>query len=282
MKGTKSAAVFGAILVLGIVTYATTIEPYRITLTGTPVQNGSLAATLAHRKAALISDLHFGDDGDPLTEPLLGQLGAIQPDLILLAGDFVQWGSGRKAYERAFDFLAKLRAPLGVYAVLGDADVTDSRASCEFCHEAGSGAPTSRHRVVFLRNDSRTIRLPAGELRIVGLDTSLTRPTASLVRRLLAGGAPTILLSHSSVVYRDIDPAMDVLTVSGDTHGGQIMLPKWVWRLTRLKPDPDHIHGFFQDGRKSLVVTRGVGTSRLRFRLGVPPEIVILEFGGKR
>jgi hypothetical protein len=71
---------------------------------------------------------------------------------------------------------------------------------------------------------------------------------------------------------------LDVLTVSGDTHGGQIRLPRWFWRLTRLKPDPEHIHGLFRDGRKSLVVIRGIGTSRIRFRLGSPPEIVVLEF----
>jgi hypothetical protein len=108
------------------------------------------------------------------------------------------------------------------------------------------------------------------------------RPGGQRLQDLLAGETPTILVSHSSGIYEEIDPSKEALTVSGDTHGGQIRLPRWFWRLTRLKPDPDHISGYFQNGRKSLVVTRGIGTSRFRFRLGAPPEIVVLEFGDKR
>jgi len=260
--------------------YAVAIEPTRVTISTFQLPQGSLASVLAGRKIALVSDLHIGEDGSPLSETTLQRLDVIRPDLILLLGDFVAWGGGNRAYDRALEFLAKLDAPLGTFAVLGDADRTKSRRSCEFCHQPGSGAPAGSHRAVFLRNEARSLALPHGTIRVVGLDAGFAKPTVPQLSRLLAGDLPTILLSHSSVVYRDIDPTLDVLTASGDTHGGQIRLPRWFWRLTRLKPDPEHIHGLFRDGRKSLVVTRGIGTSRLRFRLGSPPEIVVLEFPG--
>ena len=123
------------------------------------------------------------------------------------------------------------------------------------------------------------VETPSGKLRISGVDKSALKPGDRRLQELLAGDTPTILLSHSSRTYKEIDPLTEVLTVSGDSHGGQVRMPRWFWRLTRYKPDPDHMHGFFQDGRKSLIVTRGVGTSRFRFRLGSPPEIVVLEFG---
>jgi len=86
------------------------------------------------------------------------------------------------------------------------------------------------------------------------------------------------LLSHTSEIYKNISRAREILVLSGDTHGGQVLLPAWFWRLTRRKPDPEHIHGLFSEGNKALFVTRGLGTSVVHFRLGAPPEIVVLEF----
>lgn len=275
----KLATACSGILALAVAIYASAIEPERVSLTWIAVPQGKLAATLAGRRVAILSDLHFSDSGGTPSEQVQQLLQEIQPDIILLAGDYVQWGSGPQGYERALEFLGKLRAPLGVFGVLGDADRSSSRKSCEFCHQPDSGLPASRHQVVFLKDERRAIPTPRGGVLIVGLDPGSEAPVTSLLGRLLAGNTPTILLSHSSVVYREIDPLAEVLTVSGDTHGGQVRLPSWLWRLTRLKPDPDHIRGFFQDGRKSLVVTSGIGTSRLHFRLGVSPEVVVLEFG---
>jgi predicted MPP superfamily phosphohydrolase len=87
-----------------------------------------------------------------------------------------------------------------------------------------------------------------------------------------------LLLSHTSEIYEKISSSREVLALSGDTHGGQVRLPGWFWRLTRLTPDPAHIYGIFREGKKALIVTRGLGTSRVHFRLGEPPELVVLEF----
>jgi predicted MPP superfamily phosphohydrolase len=269
-----------AVLLLAISGYAMLVEPVHPRVKTILVREGMVARRLLHRKVAVISDLHFGAGAKAAEAETLKTLEEVGPDLILLAGDYVAWGARGRAYERAFDFLSRLEAPLGVYAVLGDADRTFSRKSCEFCHAAGSGAPTSRHRVVFLKNQDRIIALPGGPLRIVGLEPDFSRPAGQQLRSLLAGDLPTILISHSSIVYREIDPSVEVLTVSGDTHGGQVWMPRWFWRLTRFKPDPEHIAGFFHDGRKSLLVSRGIGTSHVPFRLGAPPEVVILEFAG--
>ena len=265
----------GAFLAAAVV-YGAWIEPRMVSVSRVAIKSGQPARQPV--TIALLSDLHLDSGSAPLEEKVLRRLEAIRPDLIVLAGDYVAWGGRGPAYERALNFLARLEAPLGVYAVLGDADTTFSRKSCEFCHAPGSGAPTSRHEVVFLKNDSRVVDTPNGRLRIVGIDMHFPRPGGQRLQELLAGETPTILVSHSPGIYEGIDPSMEVLTVSGDTHGGQVWLPRWFWRLMRLTSDPDHIHGLFHDGRKSLVVTRGLGTSRFRFRLGAPPEIVVLEF----
>jgi predicted MPP superfamily phosphohydrolase len=262
-----------------LIFYGAVIEPGRLTVTTIDIRQGRLARILAGRKAVLLSDLHFGDDGEPIAEAVLQQLKEIRPDLILLTGDYVDWGSHAPAYDRALLFLARLQAPLGVFAILGDADRTFSRKSCEFCHQPDSGAPTKRHSVVFLKDAMRTLATPFGEFLVIGTEGRGAALTPRM-RRLLEGTAPALLLSHTSEIYNNISGAREVLVLSGDTHGGQVWLPGWLWRLTRFTPDSAHIHGLFREGTKALIVTRGLGTSRLRFRLGSPPEVVVLEFNG--
>lgn len=276
----RRIAVTGSLLIMLVLCYATLVEPYHPRLTVRPVRGDLLARTLSGLSVALLSDLHFGSDGESAAEGALRMLEETQPDMILLVGDYVEWGSGKAAYQRALDFLARLHAPLGVYAVLGDADRTSSRNSCLFCHEAGSGLPSTRHRVSVLKNSTKLIDLPNGPLRIIGLEPDFPESECARLHSLLAGDTPTILLTHSSRIYKDIDASQDVLVLSGDTHGGQIWLPQWFWRLARPKPDPEHMHGYYTDGKKSLFVTRGVGTSHARFRLGEPPEVVLFRFTG--
>lgn len=276
----RAIAACGLVAGAALLCYAVAVEPSRLELTELEIRDGRLTHVLAGRQVALLSDLHFGSAAEPAAERALLAIEAARPDLILLAGDYVAWGGGPEAYRRALEYLSRLRAPLGVYGVLGDADRTSSRQSCLFCHETAGGPPTTRHRVTFLKNAATEIDLPNGRLRLVGLDPDFPVSAPERLRALLAGDTPTILLSHSSRVYQLIDASQAVLTLSGDTHGGQLRLPSWFWRLARPKPDPEHVHGYFRDGDKSLFVTRGIGTSHLRFRLGARPELVFFRFAG--
>lgn len=238
--------------------------------------------TLAGKKIVHLSDMHFDRRGGKIGNRILEILNDIQPDVILLTGDYVKWHGGRDDYGYTFDFLSRLQAPLGVYAVMGDADYSFSRQSCMFCHRAGSAEPPDLHSVRFLRDDFVNLKLGGKTLRIAGIDCwPRLEPDLALTDSLIAREHPTILLCHTSLIYAPISAAKDVLVLSGDTHGGQIHLPDFFWELTKRKPDPGHIYGFFQEGSKMLYVTSGIGTTDIPVRLGVPPEIVVFEFGEK-
>lgn len=269
-----------AAIIVAVAVYGFAIEPRRLTVTAVTLRQGALAAALDGRRAVLLSDLHFRGDGEAFLRRILARLDAIQPDIVFLAGDYVRWGRRGAAYEEALAFLSRLHAPLGVYAVTGDSDKTYSRKSCEFCHEPGSGARTRRHGVTFLKDSPVTLKTAGGEIEIAGVDAETETGSSfnAVAARLTAGDLPVILLAHSSTAYQAIDPSREVLVLSGDTHGGQVRLPGWVWRIWKRKPDPAHFYGFYRDGRKSLFVTRGLGTSWPYLRLGEPPEIAVLEF----
>lgn len=246
------------------------------------ISTPAFVETLAGKKIVHLSDMHFDRHGNRMGDRILEILHDIRPDVILLTGDYVKWHGDRDDYGVAFDFLSRLQAPLGVYAVMGDADYSFSRQSCMFCHRSGSAAPPDLHSVHFIRDDFVDLSLGDKTLRLAGIDCwPRLEPNLALTDSLLAPEHPTILLSHTSLVYAPIPATKNVLVLSGDTHGGQIHLPDFFWELTKRKPDPGHIYGFFREGNKMLYVTSGIGTTDIPVRLGVPPEIAVFEFGGR-
>jgi len=90
--------------------------------------------------------------------------------------------------------------------------------------------------------------------------------------------APAIILSHSSAIYQELNSDKDLLVLSGDTHGGQVFLPIWIWKFIKHKRDPEHMYGYFRENKKHLFVSDGIGTSHLPIRFGVPPQIALFKF----
>lgn len=207
---------------------------------------------------------------------ILAILDRLKPDLVFLTGDYVQW---KGSYEAALEFLSKITARNGVWAVLGDYDYSDARKSCLFCHKEGTGLPTSRHTVHFLRDYPQEIILSEGSFWLAGIDAngafnsdSTRNPFSCNTKK------PAIVLSHSPLAFDQIDENQNVLVLAGDTHGGQVPLPGWLWELLGYEKNARFGQGLFQQGQKQMFVSRGTGTSHLPIRIGRRPEVVILEF----
>ena len=266
----------GAAIVLGALAWH---DSTRLRITHVRLADHPVARVLHGKTALLLSDVHLAAGKSRLRQRLLRTIRQLHPDLILLTGDYVVWYGSRADYDQVWQFLRALEAPLGVFAVMGDADYSFARQSCRFCHEPPAFTRRDLGSVRFLRDELVEITVAGQVLRIAGVDCRADLQPPADVTRALVGGTPCILLSHTSVVYADIDPGAPVLVLSGDTHGGQIRLPRVFWQVTARKPDPAHIYGLFRDGQKVLYVTSGAGTSSIPIRLGVPAEVVLLEFG---
>jgi predicted MPP superfamily phosphohydrolase len=207
---------------------------------------------------------------------VLGILEELKPDLIVFTGDSITWAGDARP---ALGFLSKLKAPLGVYGVMGDYDYSVSRQSCVYCHKPGTGERTGAHRVHMLKNTEETVTLEKGILTIAGLDEwDINTDTAELFTDIESGRAPVIVLSHSPLRFDDIDGRSRVFMMAGDTHGGQIPMPDWVWKVLGYEKNVKYNKGFFRENRKFMVVSRGIGTSHIPLRLFCPPEIVVYHF----
>ncbi len=245
------------------------IEPGRVTLT--TVRLPALSALrLLH-----ISDLHVERFGRR-EEHLLELVEALQPDLIVATGDYVNLSCADDpiAHAAARRVLEGLRAPAGVFATLGSPPV-DRYIAPIF---EGSG-------VRLLRDEGVLVEGPAGErLALLGMDCSHDRAEDERVLAGLSAAAPAdayrILLYHSP----DLGPVasdygMD-LYLCGHTHGGQIRLPGYGALVTSSQLGKRFEMGRYQVGRTLLVVSRGVGLEGLgapRVRFLCRPEVILFS-----
>jgi hypothetical protein len=240
------------------------------------IELGDWPAGAAPLKAVLISDTHpIGPDmpAERLRR-IMARINALQPDLVLIAGDLV---SDRRFSTRTYDTaaaiapLAELRPRLAKIAVLGNHDHWRKE-------EVGQKA-LARAGVIVLDNNAVSI----GPLVIGGLDDAFTDnddPKATIAKMRALPGAK-LMLSHSPDPFAAL-PGDVGLMVAGHTHCGQISLPL-IGPLTSFSDYGNrYACGLIREGGKTLIVGAGLGTSVLPLRLGAPPDMWLLELGPVR
>lgn len=235
--------------------------------------NGQLKGILKNKTIIHLSDLHIKSIGKKEKE-LLKIVNKIEPDMVFLTGDYVKWNGD---YKPAMKFLSKLKAKIGIWAVMGDYDYSNSRKSCLYCHKAGSGERTQLSQVRFLKNSEEILELGGRKILVLGVDEIETEQSRSLLKKW-GSETPAIILSHNPLNYDFVDESNDVLILAGDTHGGQVPLPSLIWRLLGYDKNEKYNYGLYEDGQKKMFVTRGIGTSHLPIRLFCTPEVVVIRF----
>jgi len=215
-----------------------------------------------------LSDIHHG-----LFLPLHVVMEAVElanqldPDLIALTGDFVTYS--RTYIEPVAAVLGRLRAPYGVFAVLGNHD---------FRVGADQLARALRHeRVEVLRNRHTTLRRRGEALHVAGIDDLGYGDDLVRTLRGIAPGAATLLLAHNPRIIRRAARSGVSLVLSGHTHGGQVNLPL-VGTIYGRSPEQMRFKiGWDRLGPTQIYVSRGIGTVLLPVRVRCPAEIPHLE-----
>lgn len=269
--------VLALILLIG---YAWQVEPRLLTVRRLVIEDSAMARAWPGLTIVHLSDTHIEREGGREAR-LLAMIREIKPDLILMSGDYRQWGA---APGPAQHFLAQLSAPLGVYGVLGNSDQDHSPRGCAFCHPGGRYGERLSHPVI-LRNELRSLPWRGGRVAVAGIELDETgQAWLQTVRQAKAnvGDEPLLILCHQSTWWQNAPLPDHSLWLAGDTHGGQVRLPAWLWTMLPYKPDPAHMAGLYGNGKGGwLLVNRGVGqTAGFPFRLGVVPEICVITFAG--
>lgn len=255
--------------------YASFVAPYRLRLETATAQ---VPGRLLPLKIAVLADIQTDRIG--AHERRAMDLAMSQkPDLILLPGDLLQCAGDHFASEmpRLQELLRTLRAPLGVYAVLGDVD------------------PPQRTRTMLqdtpvrLLQNERVSLEHRGRIVVIGGVELNYRSAAS--RRTIRDLARTpadlrILLTHRPDAILETSTVEGIaLVIAGHTHGGQVVIPGWGPPITLSQlPREVAAGGLHPWGRQVLYISRGIGFERSPappVRLFCPPEVSLLTVVGK-
>lgn len=259
-------------LLLGL--WAFVIEPNRLTVNEVSIKLPRWPPAFAGLRIALISDLHVGSpyiDAAKM-QRLVEMTNATQPDLILLAGDYMVTGSVRRGHtvepEIIADELKHLRARFGVFAVLGNHDWWYDG---ERVRAALNGVG-----IRVLENDVAQIQQEGQSFWLAGIADAWTRkPDIEGTLKKVTNESPVIILTHNPDIFPGV-PARVSLTLAGHTHGGQVNIPFIGRPQVPSQYGQRYAIGHIVEDHRHLFVTPGIGTSIYPVRFRVPPEISLL------
>jgi len=176
--------------------------------------------------------------------------------------------------------LARLKAPLGVYAILGN-------------HDWWHGIAATRQaladvRIPVMENDAVLLGGKGGRFWLAGLGDQLAHwlgpsrfegvdDLPGTLKKVTTDD-PVILLAHEPDIFVDV-PDRVSLTLAGHTHGGQIKLPLIPPYWAPSEYGARFAYGHIVEQGRHLIVSGGLGCSNVPLRLGVPPEILRVELG---
>jgi len=264
LKSTGLAAVGGALGVAYTFMEAKWLGVNRVTLT---VSN--LPDAFKGKTVAFLADFHHGPYVPlPYIRHSVDMAISLNADLIVLGGDYPHRGL---AYvEPCIHELSRLRAPLGVYGILGNHDHYDYIQPYVSAALRDADIPELTNRGTWIEADGARIWLcGVGDYWWDIQDL----PGA------LAGTTPrdaVILLSHNPDYVEEIHDPRVGLVLAGHTHGGQINLPIIGAPVVPSLYGQKYCQGLVQGPETQVFVTRGVGTIVPPMRLFCRPEIVLI------
>lgn len=259
---------------------------YRIHRVKVPVAN--LPRGLEGMRIAQLSDIHSGSFfNKKAVMHGIEMVMTEKPDLIFFTGDLVN--NEATEVEDYISVFSKLKAPLGIYSILGNHDYGDytSWPSAKV-KQANLESVKEAHKLMnwnLLLDENKTLTIDNNRLAIIGVENWGTGGFAQYgnLEQAYRGAEDAdtrILLSHDpshwDAQVRPQHPDIE-LTLSGHTHGGQVGVEWGSFRWSFVQYRYKQWAGLYQEGDQQLYVNRGFGYIGYPGRLGIRPEITLLE-----
>lgn len=224
-------------------------------------------------RVAILTDIHTGAPFNGLSKlrAVVKRTNAEQPDVTFILGDLVVHGVVGGSFVSPEDISAELkglRAPGGVFAVLGN-------------HDVWLDAPRVRRS---LENaaievvEDRAVKVAIGteSIWIAGVTDYWTQPhDVKAALSAVNDDSPVLVVTHNPDIFPDVPPRV-TLTLAGHTHGGQVRLPIFGAPIVPSNYGQRFAAGHVVEDQRHLYIATGIGTSILPVRFRVPPTIPIL------
>ncbi len=239
-------------------------------------------------RIAQLSDIHSGSFfNKTAVKGGVDMLLREKPDMVFFTGDLVNNESDE--FDEYFDVFKKVQAPLGVYSILGNHDYGDYRYwPSNWKKQQNLEKLVAAQKQMgwdILLNENRSIKVNNEEIGIIGVENWGAGRFAKYgdLKRAYEGmeHLPVKLLlshdpSHWDAQVRPDFPDIDV-TFSGHTHGFQFGIEMGDFKWSPSQYIYKQWADLYQEGNQYIYVNRGFGYLGFPGRIGILPEITILE-----
>ena len=262
---------------------------YNYQIRRVPLSFPNLPPAFRGLKIVQISDIHSGSfDNKKSVEKGVQKILDLKPDLILFTGDLINdRATEMQGYE---DVFSRLKAPMGVYSTLGNHDYGDyvKWPSPEAREQNLENLKKLQAQMGWrlLMNEHVVLEKEGQEIALIGIENWSAKarfPKYGKMWEAYPGAEKypfKILMSHDPShwdaevrpKYGDID-----LMLAGHTHGMQfgVEIPGFKW--SPVKYVYDQWAGLYENGNQKLYVNRGYGFIGYPGRVGILPEITLIE-----
>lgn len=239
----------------------------------------SSCAGLAGRTLLFFSDIHLSARfPESAVNHLIDQIASLGPDLILIGGDY---GESAAWQLRFFELFSRLTPPLGAFGVLGNNDCECFPADQSRLIEAAAQAG-----VRILVDQAVTIETEGGAITVSGLDEyRQAKPPQDPLFTEESSSSLRILLSHypqsSGRHLKKGKGLMPHLAMAGHTHAGQFRIlgltPYSIGYELDIRRYMTAVSGWKRVGETDFLVSPGLGTSRIPYRINAEPTIHLIR-----
>jgi uncharacterized protein len=254
------------------------VTRYRLTPRGWPA-GLKLSVTV-------IADIHAGGPNMGLARihEIVEVANNLNSDIVLLLGDYIATHRFVTEVVPAPVWsaeLARLKAPLGVHAILGNHDW--------WFHQKQIRQALAQAKIPVMENTAVLLGEGRSRFWLAGLGDQIAhyispgrfKGVDDLPKTMaqIKTDDPVLLMVHEPDIFVDV-PDRVSLTLAGHTHGGQVRVP-FIWpSFVPSMYGARFAYGHISEGGRDMIVSGGLGTSGVPVRLGVPPEIVRVDLGG--
>ena len=267
------AATILVAIVVAVAAYSFS-ETYRVEVKAYTFSSPDVPPAFDGTRVVLLTDIHrsFFFSQERLAK-LVDRINAMDPDLIVLGGDYVY---GSKDLEAAaFAELARLDAPLGTFAVLGNHDYDHpggdrNDPTLAIDAAAKTGVPLLDNSGVWIEKSGQRIRLGGVS------DLQLDHPNVVPAVDGAAASDLVLLVSHEPDFAEALRPGVADLMLSGHTHGGQVTFFGLWAPFGGSAYGHKYRSGMVSNGKTTVIVSNGVGTIFPPLRFFARPQIVVV------
>lgn len=259
------------LLVIGLVTVILiygTWNAHHPTVSNYEVSVNKKSSSLEELHIVVVSDIHLGwIVGIDRLRQMAETVNALDPDLILFAGDIVDEGVDLAAEQEMPQVLNTLHPRYGTFAVMGNHEYISGQAETTIGFLNQNGIRVLRDQSVEIKNAFYVIgRDEASRHRF---DGQKRLELTEIMENVNVGQLPIILVAHEPSNLQEVDQAGIDLQFSGHTHLGQLFPNNYITRAVYEKD-----WGYLRKNNLQIIVSSGYGTWGPPIRIGNRPEIV--------